>query len=68
METLLIAGLCNDELGYIVPPGDFVLHDEVPYLESADDHYEETNSTSRKTAARIAAAAERVLTALAVQP
>ena len=68
VDTLLIACLCNDELGYIVPPGDFVLHDEVPYLESADDHYEETNSTSRKTASLIAAAAEQVLTALSVQP
>ena len=63
-ENLRILGLCNDELGYIVPPSVFVLHEETPYLESAPGHYEETNSTSRQTAYHIAQAAERVLTAL----
>lgn len=63
-ERLLILGLCNDELGYIVPPSVFLLHEETPYLEAADDHYEETNSTSRKTAFQIAEAVERVLRAL----
>ncbi len=60
-EQLLVLGLCNDELGYIVPPSTFLLHEETPYLESADGHYEETNSTSREMAFQIAEAVERVL-------
>lgn len=45
----VVWGLCDDELGYIVPPEDFLLHDTAPYLERAYDqfdrrHYEETNS------------------------
>lgn len=65
-ERLLILGLCNDELGYIVPPSDFLLHGELPYIESAKDetgesHYEETNSAGRETAACIARAFEAAL-------
>lgn len=45
----IVWGLCDDEVGYIVPPEDFLLHENAPYLERAYDrfdrrHYEETNS------------------------
>jgi hypothetical protein len=48
-RDFLIFGLCNDMIGYIVPPGDFVIHDTQPYFqrgvsESGRSHYEETNS------------------------
>ena len=41
---MLIAGLANDEIGYIVPPSDFLLNEELPYLErtmdyKCEDHY-----------------------------
>jgi hypothetical protein len=39
-----ILGLGNDEIGYLVPTYDYVLHPTTPYLSEADgDHYEETN-------------------------
>ena len=48
-EELLVIGLANDELGYIVPPSDFLVNPEKPYLDNIEDstgenHYEETNS------------------------
>ncbi|MEZ4450808.1 MAG: hypothetical protein R3B09_15110 [Nannocystaceae bacterium] len=40
-----IIGLGNDELGYIVPNYDFVLAQDMPWVNEAEgDHYEETNS------------------------
>ena len=65
-ETLLILGLCNDELGYIVPPSNFLINEELPYIETVTDatgenHYEETNSVGKGTAAIIAAALEKAL-------
>ena len=50
IETdFLVFGLCNDEIGYIVPPGDYFLHESEPYFNEGIDatgrkHYEETNS------------------------
>jgi hypothetical protein len=44
-EFNLIMGLGNDEIGYLVPPYDYVLSTSAPYLsEAPGDHYEETNS------------------------
>ncbi len=65
-EKLHIIGLCNDELGYIVPPSAFMLNDELPYIETVTDdmgenHYEETNSVGLHTADIIAEAFEKVL-------
>ncbi len=65
-ETLLIIGLANDELGYIVPPSDFLLNDKLPYIERAhdgrgEDHYEETNSVGPECAVKIAEAFENAL-------
>ncbi len=58
-EDVMIIGLANDELGYVLPPNDFILHDETPYFENGRDihgrrHYEETNSLGPKTAETIA--------------
>ena len=49
IDELLIVGLANDELGYIIPPSDFLLNDKLPYINritdpTGEDHYEETNS------------------------
>ncbi len=62
-ENLLIIGLANDELGYIVPPSDFLLNEKLPYIERAtdgrgEDHYEETNSVGPECAQKIAEAFE----------
>lgn len=68
--NLLICGLANDELGYIVPPNDFMLSETAPYFDKTMDHkgenhYEETNSVGIHTAHRIAEAFEETLKALA---
>lgn len=68
-DSLLICGLANDELGYIVPPNDFLLHPDTPYFANACDsagrrHYEETNSVGPETANVIAAGFERCLSQL----
>ena len=44
----IVWGLCDDEVGYIVPPEDYLLNETEPYLSNARDshdrrHYEETN-------------------------
>lgn len=67
--NLLICGLANDEIGYIVPPNDFMLSDTAPYFDKTMDHkgenhYEETNSVGIHTAHRIAEAFEETLKAL----
>ncbi len=48
-------GLCNDELGYIIPDNDFLLHEWFEYFNIPVDaagrkHYEETNSVGPDTA------------------
>ena len=67
---LLVVGLANDELGYIVPPSDFLLNEEIPYLDNIEDykgenHYEETNSVGPLTAPIIAETFEKLCAALA---
>lgn len=68
-EKLLVFGLSNDELGYVLPPNDFILNEESPYLDRAVDvhgrrHYEETNSLGIKTAGAIAEAATKTAEAV----
>ena len=47
----MLIGLGQDELGYIVPPYNFVLDDRQPWFDEAEgDHYEETNSLGPRTA------------------
>ena len=63
---LLIYGLADDELGYVLPPNDFLLSPDKPYLDRGIDrfgrrHYEETNSTGPGTAQTIADTFARVL-------
>lgn len=58
-RELRIVGLANDEIGYILPPNDFLLHPDTPYFEPTRDqygrrHYEETNSLGPRAAETIA--------------
>ena len=58
IKNNFVIGLCNDELGYIIPKNDFYLHEKTPYINSAKDrldrnHYEETNSVGPRTAETI---------------
>ena len=69
VDTLLILGLANDEVGYIVPPSDFLVHEQLPYIETVRDetgenHYEETNSLGPLCAPRIADAFTAAVAAL----
>ncbi|MBR6789660.1 MAG: hypothetical protein IKM31_02190 [Oscillospiraceae bacterium] len=67
---LLVVGLANDELGYIVPPSDFLLNDKIPYLDTAErdqygeNHYEETNSVGPECAPVIAETFAEILDAM----
>ena len=59
-------GLADDELGYIVPPDDFLTDPAAPYLNAAKPedgsrHYEETNSVGVSCARRIAENLEELL-------
>lgn len=59
VEKLLVIGLSNDEIGYIVPPSDFLVNAENPYFEKivdykGENHYEETNSLGIHSAGVIA--------------
>ncbi|MDX2009696.1 MAG: hypothetical protein SFW67_05885 [Myxococcaceae bacterium] len=53
-EKPVVLGLANDELGYIVPEYDYLLHPTRPYAQQAEgDHYEETNSLGPRTTPRL---------------
>ena len=57
-----VLGLGNDEIGYIVPPYDFQIDENAPYLSEAEgDHYEETNSMGPETATLIDDAVTQLL-------
>ncbi len=65
-----VIGLCNDELGYIIPDNDFLLHEKTPYINNAKDrfdrsHYEETNSTGPNTARTILTETEKLIASVA---
>ncbi len=55
-SDILVIGLCDDEIGYIVPPSDYLLDENAPYLttpprdHNGENHYEETNSAGMDTA------------------
>ena len=62
IDQLMVIGLANDEIGYIVPPSDYVLDEQLPYFSEAEgDHYEETNSVGRNCAWDLAEAFEKAL-------
>jgi len=70
IEEMLVVGLANDEVGYIVPPSDFLVNEELPYFEKtmdfkAENHYEETNSVGPECAHAIAEAFEKAVKRLA---
>ncbi len=61
-----VIGLCNDELGYIIPENDFLLHEWFPYFNIPYDsfdrkHYEETNSVGPKTAGSLLEAMDSII-------
>ena len=59
----LLLGLGQDELGYMVPPYNFVLDDRQPWFEEPEgDHYEETNSLGPRTVPLVTAELERLST------
>ncbi len=55
-DELLIIGLANDEIGYILPPSAFAVDENYPYVQSAPGHYEETNSVGPRCALDLAEA------------
>lgn len=64
-SDMMFIGLANDEIGYVVPPNDFLLNESLPYAENARDslgrkHYEETNSLGPNTAKTISACFEAI--------
>ena len=59
IEGLIVAGLCNDEIGYVMPPSAFLTDSELPFIKrpadrSGESHYEETNSVGKSAAGCIA--------------
>lgn len=61
-----VLGLCNDEIGYIIPENDFVLHEWLPYFNIPYDdferkHYEETNSVGPQTAGILLEAMDKLI-------
>ncbi|MHB1153068.1 MAG: neutral/alkaline non-lysosomal ceramidase N-terminal domain-containing protein [Eubacteriales bacterium] len=65
-DNLIVFGLANDEIGYIVTPNDFLLDENAPYLAEARDkndrkHYEETNSVGIEAAVNLARALEKLM-------
>lgn len=66
IDNLIIVGLANDEIGYIVPPSDFMVDSSYPYVVSIKDskgenHYEETMSVGETCAMKISKAFEKCL-------
>lgn len=68
-EHNFVIGLCNDELGYIIPENDFFLHEWLPYFNNSVDasgrkHYEETNSLGPQAAGAILAAMDELISSI----
>lgn len=57
----MVVGLANDQVGYLVPAGDFRVRDTKTLLPRLPGHYEETNSLGKEAAGVVLAAAERLL-------
>lgn len=63
IEYPLVIGLGEDEIGYIVPAWNYVLHDSSPYIEEAEgDHYEETNSVGPRVEEQAVGAMRKLIT------
>lgn len=57
-SDVLVFGLANDEIGYIIPKSDFILNEKAAYIlplqnVEGENHYEETNCISRNAAETI---------------
>lgn len=57
-SKVLVFGLANDEIGYIIPKNDFLINEKAPYIlplqnVEGENHYEETNSASKNAAKSI---------------
>lgn len=52
-DRLVILGLANDAIGYIIPDNDYAVPTLLPYIRTIDGHYEETVSLGRNTASLI---------------
>ncbi len=68
-EHNFVIGLCNDEIGYIIPENDFLLHEWLPYFNIPYDsfdrkHYEETNSVGPKTAGSLLEAMDNIINSI----
>lgn len=69
-DSLLVFGLANDEIGYIVTPERFLLDEKLPYIQAGVEsgnysrHYEETMSMGPDTAYYIADAFKKAVNAL----
>ncbi len=68
-EHNFVLGLCNDEIGYIIPDNDFMLHEWLPYFNIPVDsfgrkHYEETNSVGPKAAGILLDAMEQLISSV----
>lgn len=68
-KEILIFGLANDELGYVLPPNDYLLNEKSPYVDNGRDkfnrrHYEETNSLGPETANVIAKTVAEIIDAV----
>lgn len=68
-EHNFVIGLCNDELGYIIPENDFLLHEWFPYFNIPYDsfdrkHYEETNSVGPETAGTLLKAMDSIINSI----
>ena len=68
-EHNFVLGLCNDEIGYIIPENDFYLHEWLPYFNQTEDedgrkHYEETNSVGPQAAETILEAMDNLITSV----
>lgn len=66
---VIFIGLANDEVGYVIPPNDFLLDEKVPYSDIPRDahgrrHYEETCSLGPNTAVKIAQVTEEIIRAV----
>ena len=65
VEKLIVVNLCDDEIGYVIPPSAFMLNPTLPYIdtfrdETGENHYEETNSAGIETAGAVADAVKKL--------
>lgn len=62
----IVFGLANDQIGYIIPDNDFLIHSTLPYInwangEDGRQHYEETVSTGKDTGRLLLEEWERII-------